>query len=219
MITFRTGWIRMIRFWNAFLKITAWPLDLIVFTTKIRFEDRSVQGRHIHGPAILISNHTSIFDYAVWVFVFWTRTLRFQMAELLFKKPFLGVLLKWLGGIYVDRDAHNFGFITKSEAILRKGGIVGIFPESRIPRPEEERPLPFKPSAAYLALSTGVPVIPLYTDGVYFTKARAHVIIGKPMLAADYVDEALTEKENLERVTEAFRERIIELRRLADGEK
>ncbi len=201
----------MIRFWNIFVKITGWPLWLFCFRTKIRYEDKTAQDRTIRGPAILISNHTSIFDYVVWLFAFATRTLRFQMAELLFKKPGLGLLIRLLGGIYVDRDSHSFDFIYKSDEILKKGGVVGIFPEARIPRPGERRPLDFKVSAAYLAMLSGVQVIPVYTDGHYFGQAPAHAVIGIPIDVAEYISETKSEKENLAAVTEVLRNRIIAL--------
>lgn len=201
----------MIRFFNGFVKVTGYLIQKIIFRTKIYYEDKKVQSRKIKGPAIIISNHTSVYDYAVFLFVFPFRTLRYQMAEILYKKKVLGLFLKCMGGIYVNRDTHDFSFIYKSEEILSRGGVVGIFPESRIPLPNEERPLPFKVSAAYLALSSNVPVIPVYTDGVYFKKSRARVIIGTPLLASDFVDQNLNDKQNLERVSEALRNRIIEL--------
>ena len=203
-----------IKFWNAFVKITGWPVQFLCFRTKVYYEDKSVQGRHIRGPVILISNHTSVFDYAVYLFVFFSRTLRFQMAELLFRKPFLGWLLRALGGIRVDRDAFDFGFIARSQAVLSCGGVVGMFPESRLPRPGEPRPLPFKTSVAFLALSSGVPVLPVVTDGSYFSKKRARVLIGRPISVADLVDGSLTDKENLQRVTDALRDKIIGLEAL-----
>ena len=201
----------MIGFWNWFTKITAWPVQKIVFRTRIFYENKSSQGRRIKGPAIVICNHTSVWDYAVLLFVFWSRTVRYQMAEVLFEKKVLGVFLKMLGGIVVDRKAHNFSFINKSEDILKKGGAVGIFPESRLPLKDEESPLPFKPSAAYLALAANVPVIPVYTNGAYFRRKRAAVIIGKPINVYDFTDEKLSEKENIDKVTSAMRRRIIEL--------
>ena len=200
-----------IKFWNAFVKITGWPVQFLCFRTKVYYQDKSVQGRRIRGPVILISNHTAVFDYAVYLFVFFSRTLRFQMAELLFEKPFLGWLLRALGGIRVDRNAFDFGFIARSQAVLGRGGVVGVFPEGRLPRPGEARPLPFKSGAAYLALSSGVPVLPVVTDGCYFKRKRAHVMIGCPISAADFTDAACTEKENLQRVTDALREEIIQL--------
>ena len=203
-----------IKFWNAFAKLTGWPVQFLCFRTKVYYEDRSAQGRHIRGPAILVSNHTAVYDFAVYMFVFWTRILRCQMAELLFEKPFLGRLLRHLGGIRVDRTGYDFGFLNKSLEILEKGGVVEVFPESRIPLPEEARPLEFKVSAAWLALASGVPVIPVVTNGSYFNRKRARVLIGKPLLAADLAEEGLDEKENLRLVSDRLRERIIELERL-----
>ncbi|MCQ2498770.1 MAG: 1-acyl-sn-glycerol-3-phosphate acyltransferase [Lachnospiraceae bacterium] len=208
-----------ISFWNWFVKITGWPVQKICFRTKIYYEDKSVQSRKIKGPAIIISNHTSVFDYAVWLFVFWGRTLRFQMAELLFKKKGLGILLRMLGGIYVNRNAHDFSFITKSENIIKKGGVVGVFPEARIPLPDEERPLEFKPSAAYLTILSGVPVIPVVTDGSYFNKKHANVIIGKPIDIYEITDSDLSDKENIEKVNEVLRNRIIELESFLNEKK
>ncbi len=206
----------MITFWNWFVKITAWPVQFFCFRTKVKYEDKSVQGRRIKGPAIIMSNHTSVFDYAVYLFVFWSRTLRFQMAEILYTRPMLGRLLRHLGGIKVDRDAHDFGFIDRSLTVLDKGGIVGVFPESRLPLPGEERPLEFKISAAYLALMSGVKIIPVYTNGSYFQKKRARVVIGKPLYAADLTDEGADDNQNLLLVSARLREKIIELGKMLD---
>ena len=204
----------LIRFFNAFVKITAWPVQFFCFRAKVYYEDRSVQSRSIKGKAVIISNHTSIFDYAVYLFVFFFRTLRVQMAEVLFEKKILGLFLRVMGGIYVNRDARNFGFITKSVEILDKGGVVGIFPESRLPLKGEKRPLEFKTSAAYIALSANAPVIPVFTNGSYFGRKRARVIIGKPIDLNSCVDGSLSEKENLTNATKALRDKIIDLERL-----
>ncbi len=207
----------MIGLFNWFVKITGWPVQFLCFRTKILYEDKTVQGRHIEKDAIVISNHTSIFDYAVYLFVFYTRTLRFQMAEVLYEKPLLALLLHCLGGIRVDRNAHDFGFMPKSLSILSRGGVVGIFPESRLPLPGEERPLPFKVSAAYLALTSGSKIIPVVTNGSYFCRKRARVLIGKPILASDLLEDGADETENLAIVSERLRERIIALEKLLYG--
>lgn len=201
---------------NNIVKATGYLPQRIVFNIKTYYENKARQGRKIIGPAIIICNHHTVYDYAGLLFLFWNRTLRVQMAEVLFEKKPLGIFLKAMGGIYVNRDITDYGFIDESESILRKGGVVGIFPESRIPREGEEKPLPFAPSAAYLALRSGFKVIPVYTNGKYFSKERARMVIGVPMNASDYVDESLTDKENIERVTEAFRDKIIELGKLIE---
>lgn len=207
----------MIRFWNTFVKLTGWPGYLVCFRTKIRYEDRSVQGRHIKGPAIIVSNHNTVIDFVLWLFVFFTRTLRFQMAEVLFTQPFLRKFLPMLGGIYVDRLSSDLAFVGESADILKRGGVVGIFPEGRLPLPGEQRPIEFKPGAAYLSLSTGVKVIPVYTNGSYFKLRRARAVIGKPMDPADFDDPNRSQKENIEAFTAAMREKVIELRSMLNG--
>lgn len=206
-------------FFNYFVKITAYPVQKLVFRTKVHYEDKAVQSRRIQGAAIVICNHTSVFDYAALLFVFFWRTLRVQMAEVLFEKQPLGLFLRAMGGIYVDRNSHDFGFLAESEEHLKKGRVVGIFPESRLPLKGEETPLPFKPSAAYIALAADVPVIPVYTDGNYFNNKRAHMLIGKPIHPRDYADESRSDKENIQALTDAMRQRVRELGRLLDEQK
>ena len=200
---------------NWFAKITGWLIQLICFRKKIYYEDKTIQSRYVRGKAIIISNHTSVFDYPVTMFVFWTRTLRFQMSELVMKKPGLGLLLRMLGGVYVDRDSHDFGFMAKCERILEKGGVVGICPEGRIPLKDEPRPLEFKTGAAYLALVTDTPIIPMYTNGSYFNfKERARVVVGTPIVPSQVADPALSDKENIAALTRVMREKTIQLGKL-----
>ena len=201
-----------ITIFNWFVKITGLPVQYFCFHKKIYYEDKAVQSRRIKGKAILITNHLSVYDYPLAMFAFLTRTLRFQMSELVMKKPGLGLFLRMLGGIYVDRSAHDYGFISKSQKILEKGGLIGICPEGRLPKKGEESPLPFQEGAAYLALTTDTVIIPMATDGCYFDfKKRAHMIIGTPIYPREIVDTSLTDKENIQKLTRVMREKIIEL--------
>ena len=205
-----------VRLFNAFVKITGWLPQFICFRTKIYYEDKKIQSRRVKGGAIIVSNHTAVFDYAVYLFVFFCRTLRTVMAEVLFNKKVLGPFLRLMGGIRVDRDANEYGFMSRCENILHKGGLLCIFPEGRLPKPGEEKPLPFKPGAAYLSLSENAPVIPVYTNGSYFNKKRARVIIGTPMYPNEYTDPEKTDKENTEAFNAAIREKMLYLEKLLE---
>ena len=81
-------------FFNWFVKITAYPIQKSVFRTKIYYEDKKIQSRKIKGAAMVVSNHTSVYDYAVELFVFFSKTVNYQMAEVLFDKKPLGAFLK-----------------------------------------------------------------------------------------------------------------------------
>ena len=209
----------MIAFFNYFVKITGWLVQAIIFRTKVFYENKKIQSRRIKGPAIAVSNHTSVYDYAVYLFVFFFRTIRCQMAEVLYKKRLLRLFLKCMGGIYVNRDSHDFFCLDKSNEILKKKGLVLIFPEGRLPLPEEERPLPFQPGAAMLALMSNAPIIPVYTSGGYFKKSRVKVIIGTPIYANDLIDNSLSDKDNIDIVCKTIRDKIIGLGKLLDEKK
>jgi len=197
---------------NWFVKITGVIPYLILMWPKIFYEDRKVQGRRIKGKAIVISNHNSIMDVAVMMFTFPGRTLRCVTAELMFKKNFMmSFFLHAIGAIRVDRDAHDFAFLEKSKRILSRGGVVEIYPEARLPRAGEERPLPFKPSAVYMALESGAPIIPVYHSRRGFVDRDSAVLIGKPIDVRELFDDTLDEKQNIEIITEIVRGKIIEL--------
>jgi 1-acyl-sn-glycerol-3-phosphate acyltransferase len=147
----------------------------------------------------------------VLLFVFFWRTLRTQMAEVLFEKGLLGRFLTCMGGIRVDRNSHNMGFVEQSVRILERDGVLCVFPEARLAREGESRPLPFQTSPFYIALESGAPIIPVYTNGCYFQKKRARVRIGTPIDARSLWHADEDEKTNLERITETVRQTVIEL--------
>ena len=86
-----------------------------------------------------------------------------------------------------------------------------IFPEARIPKPHEKRPLEFKPSAAYIALLSGAPIIPVFTNGSYYKKKRARVLIGDKIDVKTLIDNTKSEKENIETINTYLRNKIMEL--------
>ncbi len=177
----------------------------------------TMKDRQIKGKAIVVSNHTGFMDYPALIFAFPWRTIRCQMAEVLFKKPFLSGFLRLMGGIRVDRTSKSMDFLTKSEKILSKGGVVAIFPEGRIPKKGETTPLRFTESAVLLALTTDTPVIPVSTNGKYFTKEAERMTIGGPLDLTNWVDPALDERANVAAITERLREYIAKMR--TDGRK
>lgn len=201
----------MTAFFNWFVKLTSWIAQRIVFRIKVYYEDDTAS-RKIRGKAIVISNHCSVYDFAAMMFVFFQRTLRCVMSEILFRKNIIFTLfLKAIGGIRADRESYDFSFVARCKKILSRGGVVEIYPEGRLPRPGEERPLPFKPSTVYLALESGAPIIPVYTNGKYFCKERTRVIVGKPICVESLYDATLSEKENIANINAHLRKKIIEL--------
>ncbi len=196
-----------------YVKLTGFLPQLLIFRTKTSYEDKSVQGRAIKGKAIVVSNHRALLDFGVLMFTFPFRTLRCAAAELLYHKNFfMTALITLLGCVRVERDQCDFSFLDRLRSVLDKGGVVEIFPESRLPSQEGDTcPLPFKPSYVYLALESGAPIIPVYHNGCAFRKERLQVVIGKPIDVLSLYDSTLSEKENAEKINHYVRSKIIEL--------
>ena len=203
----------MNRFVVWFTKITGAPISWFYFKKKIYYQDKKKQSRRIKGPAIIISNHTSVYDFALYLFVFFGRCIRTLMAELLFEKnKVLKWFLKKMGGIRVDRNNFDFDFMGEAIKCLEKRQVVLIFPEARLPQENEATPLPFKPSFIYVALESGAPIIPVYTNGDYNKKKkRAKVVIGEAIDLREVLGEKEATKENIEALANYVRDVIIKL--------
>ena len=205
---------------NWFVKITGWIPQLLLFKIKVYYEDKSVQNKRVKGKAIIISNHNCLMDFAVLMFVFYRRTLRCAVAEIMYRKNFLMTfLLKFLGSVKVERESHDFSFLTKLKKLLDRGGVVEMYPEARLPKKGEKTPLEFKPSYVYLALESGAPIIPVYTEPTHFKRSRECVIIGKAIDVRELYDANLTEKENIDNINVYVRSKIIELAKELERQK
>ena len=198
--------------YHWFVRITGYIPQLFLFRTKVHYEDKSVQGRFIRSKAIVASNHNGLMDFAVLLFVFWSRTLRCAGAEItLDKNIFLKLILKPFGCVRVDRDSYDMVFLDKMKKILHGGGVVEIYPEARIPNKGEEKPIAFKPSYVLLALESGAPIIPIYNNGKMLSSERRRIVIGKPIDVSALYDDSLSERENIRMINDYVRSKIIEL--------
>lgn len=204
-------------FVTGFVKVTGLPVQYFYFRKKIYYEDKKHTSRKIKGGALIVSNHTSVYDYPLIMYTFFKRVIHTLVAEVIYQKSsFMNKLMNDLGAIRVDRDTYNFNFMYKMIEILNNNKVGLVFPESRLPTEKDEpgQLLEFKPSYVYLALQCGVPIIPVYTNGVYGHKVRkakkdrARIIIGKKFYINDLYDSSKTEKENIEFINDYIKNKI-----------
>lgn len=195
-----------------FVKITGFIPQLFYFRKKIYYENKKKQGRKIKGGAIVVSNHQSLWDFPLLMFVFVRNNMYTLVGEVMFNKtPILTWLLKRIGCIKVERYKHDMSYMEKAQEVLNKGKVLEIYPEGRLPLKHEKDLLAFKPGAIHLALTTKKPIIPVYHSGEY-GKERIKVIIGEPINIVDKYDNSKSEKENIELLTEMIKNKIIDLR-------
>lgn len=203
-----------------FVKITGWIPHLFYFKKKIHYVNKKNQNRKIKGSALIISNHKSIYDVALYMFVFITRDIHMLVGEVMYKKNKLfSWFLNKIGGIKVERESYDFNFLTTTIDLLDKGKVVEIYPESRLSKKGETTMLPFKPSFIYIALESGAPIIPVYTDGNYKNKKGCNVVIGEKIYVKDLYDESISQEENIEKLSTYVQDYIKGLEKYIDEKK
>lgn len=116
------------------------------------------------GAAILAANHASFLD-PILIGMRARRPVRFLVAAEFYRDRRLHALLRALGAIPVGGDTGMVRSFRHIVEVIRRGGLVGIFPEGGITRDGAMRP--FRDGAAVLALQMGVPVVPIHMGGTF----------------------------------------------------
>jgi 1-acyl-sn-glycerol-3-phosphate acyltransferase len=151
--------------------------------------DVNVHGMHLipsTGPVILASNHVGYLDGPM-LFGTAERKVHAMVKESMFSGA-MGFGLTMMGQICVDRFRHDPLAVKKALRVLVTGGALSIYPEGARGRGDVART---KGGAAYLALVTGAPVVPIACLGTRLHGApletkppngsRLHLVVGEPM--------------------------------------
>ena len=142
---------------------------------------------------VVVSNHSSLMDIAVlmgWMPV----QFKFLAKRELLKVPFIGWYLRRDGHLTVDRKSLRSAIASTNECarlIREKRLSVLIFPEGT--RSPDGRLQRFHDGAAYLAIQSGVPVLPVAIVGAFdvlparsswFMPADIELRLGQPVPVA-----------------------------------
>ncbi len=113
----------------------------------------------VKGPAILAINHIGYLDFAfAGTAVLPTgRLVRFMAKKEIFDNPIAGPLMRGMKHISVDRNNGGPSFIAALKT-LKKGELVGIFPEATISQSFELKEM--KSGVIRLAMESGAPILP-----------------------------------------------------------
>lgn len=116
------------------------------------------------GGAIIVSNHVSGLD-PLLIIAACDRPLRFLIAREQYERFGLQWLFRGAGCIPVERSGRPELAFRSAIKALRRGEVVAIFPEGGIQVPGKSGHK-FKSGAVRLAYLTGVPIVPVYLEGV-----------------------------------------------------
>jgi 1-acyl-sn-glycerol-3-phosphate acyltransferase len=196
------------RWQHACARLWSW---LILSTSGIRTRVEGLENLDLQKTAIYCANHQSAMDIPI-LFVNLPVQFRFVAKRSLFKMPFLGWHLKRSGHIPVDRERPREAMRSLDEAAqkIRAGSSVILFPEGH--RSRDGKIGPFKSGSFYLAIQSGVPVVPITLNGTravlkpdtYHVRAgRTEMIVHPPIPTC-----ALT-RQDVEALSEKVRAQIV----------
>ena len=177
--------------------------NVIVFRVKCVGQE-NIQNK---GAYIICANHTSNWDAPILVSNLKRKVYVMTKAEL-FKNKFI----KWFGDkccvFPVKRGMRDIESIKYSLKLLKDGEILVIFPEGT--RKGLEKNGKAQNGVAYMAIRTGVPVIPVGIQGEMKPFRKVKLNIGEPLDFSQYKSNK-PEKEILDKVSKEIMDNIIML--------
>jgi cytidylate kinase len=152
----------------------------IIFGMRVRRILRAEPGQNY----LFASNHRAYSDPPA-VSCRLPREVHFVAKDSLFKVPVLGPLIRYLNAFPIRREMFDREAMAHATEVLKAGGSVLIFPEGGRIRGRDFGTA--RSGVGYLAIQTGVPVVPCFVEGTnhlhlcLFRLRRFRVIQGRPI--------------------------------------
>lgn len=191
-------------------------LSKIVFWLLTDLEINGAENFPKNGPLIVVGNHFSFVDPAVLVRVS-PVPLDFVGGAVNPHAPAIILFIPRLWGFFpVKRGTGSTFALRESEKVLKRGGVLGIFPEAgnwaQVLRPP-------RPGAAFLVSRTNAQVLPIGLDGLEqvfpslkrFKRAKVTVNIGKPYQPKPVTGKGRERREQIDELGHEMMRRIAEL--------
>ncbi|MBM6403945.1 1-acyl-sn-glycerol-3-phosphate acyltransferase [Phycicoccus sp. CSK15P-2] len=135
----------------------------------LRLDVRGAEHVPASGPAVLAANHQSFVDFLVVGVpaVDRGRLVRFMAKQAVFRWPVASPLMRAMRHIPVDRRSGAAAARTAARALAR-GEVVGVYPEATVGHAFALKDrADLKDGAAFLALRTGAPLVPVAHWGLH----------------------------------------------------
>jgi 1-acyl-sn-glycerol-3-phosphate acyltransferase len=174
-----------------------------------RIDHRETRRVPEEGPLIVSANHATYFD--PWlVGMGMKRNVYWMCWDEVFDWPVIGWLVSAHGCIPVDLDKPRPSSLRTARQVLDAGEALGVFPEGERTSGRTGAMEPLKPGLAWLAFSTGVPILPVSIKGGRDVWGKGRSYRPGPKLTVTYHDvlrpeEVLPGAERREREQELTR--------------
>jgi 1-acyl-sn-glycerol-3-phosphate acyltransferase len=194
----------------------AQPLMRILLRIFTRWEVSGLENLPPGGPLIVAINHLGHLDAPLVIATLPWPVEAVALSDL-FRVPVTGQLLRLYGVIPVHRDQFDRQVIRRALEILAEDKVLILAPEARMSLTGAlERA---RHGAAYLALRSGVPILPValtgpekaYAEWMRLRRPRMTVTIGKPFTLPPYQSKGSARREQLAEATDEIMYRLAAL--------
>jgi acyl-[acyl-carrier-protein]-phospholipid O-acyltransferase/long-chain-fatty-acid--[acyl-carrier-protein] ligase len=201
----------------AFVRFLVWCLATLLFKIRIVGAENIPK----QGAGLIVSNHVSYAD-AILIGYATPRFIRFLMWQPLYENRWLNWFSRLFLAIPVSENSPKEALraLRQARAELKKGMLVGVFPEGGITR--TSRLEPFERGVEVISRGLeSTPVIPVYLDGLWghaFSLKGGRVFSSPLKLrhkVTVYIGEPITGIVD----AVSLRERVLELGALAGADR
>ena len=139
------------------------------------------------GPVLLVSNHTAGID-PLLIQARVKRIVHYMMLADYMYRP-MGFLWRAVEPIPVQRGASDSSAVRHAIELLKRGSIVGIFPEGGLNKGDRRQMQPWGPGLSIIAERSGATIVPVWIEGTptcesvwasFFRPSHAVVHFGRP---------------------------------------
>ena len=129
-----------------------------------KIEFRGVENIPLEGSCIIAPNHVTYAD-PIWITIPIPRRIYYMAWNKPFRIPVLGFLMRTFGAFPVNLETTNISAQREAIKHVKLGRALVIFPEGG--RNRTGKIEPFKMGAFRLALTYGVPIVPVTIEGAH----------------------------------------------------
>jgi 1-acyl-sn-glycerol-3-phosphate acyltransferase len=185
---------------------------LVAYRPKITFAG-SVKSPRLKTPSVIIANHTSMWDPLMMLAIFFHKKSIVVAKDQVEDPHFSWALTRVKCVIPCDRFNLDTEWALLAKRELEKGNNVIIFPEGKCRY--DGLLNEFKTGFAFLARSTGAPVLSVGLEGVYKIGRRTRIVVGEPEKIERV--KGIPSSKHLAERSEYFRQKVWTLKQRALG--
>ena len=188
--------------------------SLLKLLTELKVEGK--ENFPTHGPLLMVGNHFNFADPVAFISIA-PRPVEFVGGAQFPNAPrIVRALPKLWGYLPLYRGTGATHALREAEKILKRGGLLGIFPEggswATVLRPA-------RPGAAFLSTRTGVKLLPVGLDGLpnvfpslrKFKRAKVTIRIGEPFGPFEVKGSGRKRREQINQIGDKIMQHIAPL--------